>query len=117
MRTLLWNKSAGWDADAAEGARKLEAALGAPPKLELVPTLFRPALAHEVLPEREDEHRVYRVRIGGVVVRFVEDWHGLQMTVEGDFPSEAVEQLRNELTEKLAALELVPASHREIVTK
>jgi hypothetical protein len=117
MRTLMWNKSAGWDADGAEGARKLEAALGAPPKLELVPTLFRPALAHEVLPEGEDEHRVSRVRIGGVVVRFVEDWRGLQMTVEGDLPAEAVEQLRNELTEKLAALEQVPVSHREIVAK
>jgi hypothetical protein len=46
----------------------------------------------------------------------VEDSFGLQVTVEGDLPEEAVGQLRTELAEKLAALEQVPVAYRVIAT-
>lgn len=116
MRQALWSKSVGWNADAAQWAQKLEAELGSPAILDLVPTLYRPALAHEALPAQEEEYGVYRVRIGGTIVRFVEDSWGLQVTVEGDLPTEVVEQLRRELMQKLGALEQVPVAYRDIAT-
>jgi hypothetical protein len=116
MRQALWSKSVGWNADAAEWAQKLAAELGSPAQLELVPTLYQPGLPHQVLPERDEEYGVYRVRIADVVVRFVESSYGLQVTVEGDLPPEAVTQLRTELVEKLGALEQVPIASRDIAT-
>jgi hypothetical protein len=116
MRQALWSKSVGWNADAAQWVQKLEAELGSPAKLDLVPTLYQPALAHEALPEQEGEYGVYRVRVGEVVVRFVEGSFELQVTVEGDLPPEALEQMRRELVEKLATLEQVPVAYRDIAT-
>jgi hypothetical protein len=62
-----WSKKVGWD-DAEELERKLQAQLGSPAKLEVLPLLYRPEVAHEELPENDEEYEVHRIRVGSVVV-------------------------------------------------
>lgn len=83
----------------------LEDELGRVPDLELFERLYRPALSHEALPDLEDEYNVHRIRIEGVVVRYVEWMSSIHMTVEGELRSEITELLGNDLFTKFAALE------------
>ena len=107
LRQVLWHRKMGWhDFDASE--RKLETELGMPLRLEVVPLLYRPPIAHEVMPEQENEYNIYRIRVDGVVVRYVEDRFTVQMTIEGELQPEAVEQLREDLVQKLETVEQSP---------
>jgi hypothetical protein len=114
MRQALWSKSVGWHDDAKREEQQLQAALGASPKLDVVPTLYRPGVPHQALPESDEEHKVYRIRIDGVTVRYVEDMYGIQVTAEGELPNDVVEQLRTDLVEKLGTLEQAPIAYRII---
>jgi hypothetical protein len=80
------------------------------PDLKLLETLYTPDVATEIVTKSPDdeEYGVHRIRVGNVIVRYVEDSHNIQMTVEGELPSDIVEQLRNDLLQKFAALEGVP---------
>ena len=113
IRHVSWSKRVGFD-DAQEWERKLEAELGSPARLDIVPLLYRPGIAHEVLPEDPDKNGVYCVRIDGVVVRYVEEMFGVQVTVEGELPADAVAQIRDDLIQKLEALEQSPIAYRMI---
>jgi hypothetical protein len=113
MRQALWSKRVGWD-DVEEWKRKLQAELGSPARLDLVPVLYRPGVAHEELPEDPDEYGIYRIRIAAVMVRYVENMFRVQVTVEGELPTDAVVQMRDDLIEKLEALEQAPITYRVI---
>jgi len=93
---------------------ELESKLGIPPKLDLFPQLFRPSIAHEVVPEDEDEFRIHRIRVAGVMVRYVEDSKWLQLTVEGELPAETIQALVTDLSEKLSALENAPVERIQL---
>jgi hypothetical protein len=95
-------------AAASERTEGLEKELGAVPNLELVEKLYRPAWPNEPLPQAEEEYNVHRIRVGGVVVRYVEEMHAVQMTVEGELPAATVEALTSDLRAKLSALENAP---------
>ena len=83
----------------------LEEELGSTPDLALFERLYQPSLANEVLPKAEEEYGIHRIRIDGVIVRYVEDRHGIQITVEGDLPPQAIDSLTQDLRSKLAVLE------------
>ena len=86
----------------------IEQYLGRKPDLAAFRRLYVPSTQHESVPNVEDEYRIFRVRIDGVTVRFVEDSHGIQMTVEGQLPAPVLDTLSREICEKLAYLENVP---------
>jgi hypothetical protein len=109
----LWAKQVHWE-DAEEQERKLHAELGSAPRLDLLPHLFRPDIAHEELPEDPDNFKVHRIRTDGIVVRYVEGRFNIQVTVEGDLPADGIEPIRKDLIEKLQALEQAPIGHRVI---
>jgi hypothetical protein len=79
--------------------------LGAPPRLDLLETLYAPDVPHSKIPIGEDEHRVHRLSIEGITVRYVESNHKITLTIEGTLPGEIVERLRSDLLAKLAAIE------------
>ena len=56
------------------------------PDLDLFVRLFKPSVTHEEIAESEDEYNVNRIKVEGVVVRYVEEMDSIQMTVEGDLP-------------------------------
>jgi hypothetical protein len=86
----------------------LQEELGKEPDLKLFGERYRPPVPHVVLPEVEDEHRVHRIKINEVTVRYVEDISEVQMTVEGELPEEILEKLTRDLLEKMTALENAP---------
>jgi hypothetical protein len=95
------------------------------PDLNLLETLYAPKIATEIIVKKVsendddddddgDKYNVHRIRIGDVIVRYVEDMSGINVTIEGELPSEIVEQLKTDLIEKLAALERTKISCRTI---
>jgi hypothetical protein len=107
MRTALFDRKMGWqDGNALE--RLLQGQLGSPLQLDLLALLYTPSIAHEAVPQNEDEFRIYRIRIAGVVVRYVEESYTVQVTIEGELPTAIVGSLQEDLTRKLALLEQSP---------
>jgi len=84
--------------------------------LSSVKELYRPSVPHEAIPENEDddELEVHRIRIGDVVVRYVEGMYGIQLTVEGTLPKETIDQLKLDLSQKFSLLENSPSEFKEI---
>lgn len=85
-----------------------EEELGKPLDLELFDRLYKPAVAHEAVTRSEDEHNVVRIKVEGMVVRYVEEMDAIQMTVEGELPQKALDALTRDLLDKLSKLENVP---------
>jgi hypothetical protein len=117
IRQALWMEKLGAAKEFAErfgkmteglGLPSLEEELGVRPNLQLCARLYRPEVAHESLPKAESEAGVHRISVGGVIVRYVEEMHCIQMTVEGDLPQATVNALASDLHAKLAALENAP---------
>ena len=113
LRTVLWERQMKWASWEAR-ARDLESKLGGPPRLDLVASLYQPSVPHEAVPEQEDEYAIHRIRVDGVVVRYVEDGWTVQVTVEGELATDVVERLRHDLSRTLEALERAPIESRDI---
>jgi hypothetical protein len=79
--------------------------LGPNPRIDLLETLYTPDVPHSKMPEVTEEHRVHRLCIEGVTVRYVEGWHDVRLTVEGVLPDRTVEMIRLDLLTKLTAIE------------
>lgn len=86
----------------------LKQQLGTNPDFEVFAKLYIPVVKHEIRPEIESEHRIHRIAIDGVVVRFVAGEDSIQMTVEGELLESTVESIAGELRDKLAVLENSP---------
>lgn len=74
----------------------------------LLERLYRPAIAHDVVPRDEDnfdEHNVYRIKVDDVIARYVEDSHSVVLTVEGELPPATLDRLVSDLRTKLSQLE------------
>lgn len=81
------------------------------PAPELLDQLYRPDVAHTVIPPvpgNLDELHVFRIQIDGIVVRYVEDPHAVTLTVEGQLPAATLERLVADLEDKLTRLEDAP---------
>ena len=76
--------------------------------IELFDRLYRPVVAHVPVAKSEDEHNVVRIKIEGVVVRFVVEMDCIQMTVEGELPQKTLDALTRDLIDKLSELENAP---------
>jgi len=114
MRQALSSTSARLHDYVKKCEQQLQSELGAPARLDVVPNLNRPEVPHEELPQNEKEYKVHRIRIDGVTVRYVEDSYGIQVTAEGELPTDVVEQLRADLVQKLETLEQTPIEFRVI---
>ena len=71
---------------------------------------FSPPLPHEPVaadPD-SDNYRTHRIRVGGTIVRYVEDMHEIAVTVEGQLDADTVEALIHHGVETYGALEGVP---------
>lgn len=90
--------------------------------LTLLPGLYRPALPHTVVPkpesndeeDDEDHFRKHRIRVDGSEVLFLEDLFEVTMRVEGPLPDSKVQQILDEVRDKLAALERTPYRSEEL---
>jgi hypothetical protein len=113
VRQLEWATRTNWH-DREEQELKLRERLGGEPRLDVLPKLYRPPVDHDLQPQIEDEYAVYRIRAGGVVIRFVEDTYGIQVTFEGEVPADLVALVRAHVCESLESLERSPVGYTEI---
>jgi len=100
-----------------EDERELKKELGAIPDLTLFERLYAPPVAAEIIGDDEGEYGVHRIRIGDVVVRYVQDSYSIQVTVEGELPESSLEQLKKDITDKLATLERTKIMCRTITSE
>lgn len=105
IRQALWSFNVGWKEDYEESLLRLEDELGMIPDVKSVESLYRPAIVHEPLPDQEEEYDIYRIIVEKTVVRYVEDSHCVQITVEGELPELTVRHLVEDVREKLSKLE------------
>jgi hypothetical protein len=105
IRVALWDRELGWIEELKEKMGELAKDLGVQPDLDCVAKLYLPPVHHEPLPKVEDEYGVFRIKVDGVIVRYVEESWSIQMTVEGSLPQETIDLLTTDLVEKLIALE------------
>lgn len=114
IRQAIWSQSVGWEKELREQMEQLTEDLGVRPDLDLMARLFNPSISHEEMPKVEDEYNIYRIKVNSVVVRYVEDMHSIQMTVEGDLPQATIGTLVSELTNRLSILENTTFDLREV---
>ena len=106
LRQALWAREVRWQEQLDQAVNELTSKLGRAPDLDLLSTLYQPPLEYTAIPSDDpDEYNVFRIRVQGVVVRYVEKSDTLQVTVEGDLPRHSIETLQSDLLNKLMALE------------
>jgi len=105
LQQALWSRRAGWTKELDTQIAQLTQKLGTRPDLDAASTLFCPNLPHQQIPSSEDEYNVNRIKVDGVLVRFVAELHSVVMTVEGELPPAIVKLLASDLAEKLSVLE------------
>jgi hypothetical protein len=113
-RMALFSRDFHQEQDLRRQIEKLTKACGVAPDLDLAAKLYRPELLHEEVPRVEHEYNVFRIRIDGIVVRYVEDMHSIQMTVEGNLPQTSVQALVSDLLAKLSALDNAPYEAKQL---
>jgi hypothetical protein len=79
---------------------------------DLLESLYRPPIAHDVISGDEEDFKVFRVRIAGIVVRYVEELDNVTMTIEGELPESVVDLLAADLQRKLSEILQAPLECR-----
>jgi hypothetical protein len=82
--------------------------LGFKPDLDLYERLYVPPVAHEKIADREDEFRVRRINVNGVIVRYNEKSSGVVITIEGELPGSTADIIVSDFVHKISALEQRP---------
>ena len=113
IQQALWERKYGLPrviGDIAEmvGLPSLEKELGGKPDLDLFEQRYSPPVLHEELPSTPEEYNIHRIRVAGVIVRYVEEMYVVQLTVEGDLPPATLDALTTDLLSKLSTLENAP---------
>ena len=114
IEQATWSRSLGWNKELEEQLEDLAEKLGSRPDLDLAGRLFNPPVSHEQMPKVDDEHNVFRIKVDGVVVRYVANHRSIQITVEGILPASCVQILTTDLCGKMAELENVPFETTEL---
>jgi hypothetical protein len=103
LRSIAFAKKMNWKDDLwLNNFQKL----GPMPDLSIIPTLYRPEIPHQEVPQKDDEeHNTFRIEIEGTIIRYVEKTANIQMIVEGELPASSIEALKEDLRKKLSLLD------------
>ena len=109
MQTMLWaRKNRMQKLSSQQDFAELTKELGAAPDPDLFARLYKPDVPHEDMPEQEDGYGICRIKVAGVIVRYVENVRYVQVTVEGDLPDEIINAMTSDLLAKYSVLENTP---------
>ena len=108
IQQALWYREVHWEKEFREQMDQLSQEFGVSPDLDLAEKLYCPAISHEEISRKDDEYNIYRIKVDGVVVRFVQEMASIQITIEGDLPQKTIDAITSELLGKLTALENTP---------
>jgi len=93
---------------------QLRRELGIHPDLDLATKLFCPPIPHEEVPKADEDYKVFRIKVDGIVIRYVADMYSIQMTAEGDLLEAYVQALASDLVVKMSALENTPCESKQL---
>jgi hypothetical protein len=116
IRRALESLTAGRDDDYYQSMSCFYANHGYEPEVRLLEDIYNPDMVHASVPGVEDEFQTNRILVDGVIVRYVEDLHGVQIAVEGILPEKVIRQLAEDVRKKLSGLENAECDI-EIITK
>ena len=105
IRQMLWSASVGWTEDHVRDRAGLEPRLGADAQPESIISLYAPPVRHTAIENAEEEYNVHRISIDDVIVRYVEEWAAVSMTIEGALHEDIIENLVEDLLAKLSKIE------------
>ena len=71
----------------------------------LLEKLYVPPLDCEPIPPSAEQYNVYRVKLDGIIVRYVEDMDSIMITIEGKLDQTKTDTIVENLCEKLGKLE------------
>lgn len=114
IRQAIWSRRVGQIEELDTKMQELEHELSSRPDLDLVEKLFRPKTPHEPIPEKENEFNVSKIKVQGVVVRYVAESHSIMMTAEGDLAPGVAKSLAVDVAEKMAKLENAQFDTKEL---
>ena len=81
IRRAAFTRSMDWEKELREETERLTQTLGICPDLDVLTRLYSPPVAHEELPKVEGEYNVFRIKIDGIVIRYVEEMRSIQVTM------------------------------------
>ena len=105
IRQALWHRGVHWEKEFREQMEQLTREYTVEPNLDIAPTLYHPSIPHEAMPDVEGEFQISRIKVDGIIVRYVEGMHSIQMTVEGDLLQRLIDHLVSDLVAKMGILE------------
>lgn len=110
MQGLDLNMAAGMIKDAAplEGMdyfQNMQAEMLKGVDTSAIEGLYRPSIDHKVLPSSTDEFLTKMIEIGGIKLRFVEEFRGVLLTIEGILPEHQLQTLLKETCEQMQAID------------
>ena len=114
IEQAIWSRRVGQIEELAMKMQELEHELGSRPDLDLVERLFRPETPHEPVPANENEYNISRIKVQGVVVRYVADSHSIMIIVEGNLAPDVAKSLAVDVAEKMEKLENAQVDTKEL---
>jgi hypothetical protein len=114
IQQAIWSRNVGWKVELEKQLGQLAEELGNQPDLDLADKLFSPPVPHDRLPSADEEYNVVRIKVDGIVVRYVADMHSIQITIEGTLPLAPVQTLLSDLRAKMTRLENAPFEIKQL---
>jgi len=114
IQRAVWYRNVGWKEDLGKQLEQLAQELGRQPDLELADQLFCPPVPHERVPSTDEEYNVVRIKVDGIMVRYVAGTYSIQITVEGLLPPASVQTLASDFCDKISKLENAPFEMKQL---
>ncbi|WP_444927640.1 hypothetical protein ACJJI4_07790 [Microbulbifer sp. TRSA002] len=105
IRQALWSYEAKWQDSYDKAMQQLESEMGFKVDVRLVKNLYEFDIEHEPIERDEEEYNVYWLYVEGVRIRFIEEWHCIQVVIEGSIPDTKLLSIKEQLISKLTHLE------------
>lgn len=114
VRQALWHRKVRAHRKLEQEMEQLTLEYGNRPNLDLLEKLYHPNITHEQIPGKAEDYNVFKIKVDGVIVRYVEETTSVQVTVEGDLPQRTIDVLTSDLLNKLTDLEATPYEQRQL---
>lgn len=105
IRQALWSHEVKWQDSYDKAMLKLESEMGFKVDVRLVKDLYKFYVAHEPIQKDKEAYNVYWLYIDGVRIRIIEEWHCIQVVIEGSIPDEKLLSIQKQLITNLTQLE------------
>jgi hypothetical protein len=113
IRHALWNLEHHMEDSHKQDMERIEQFINYRPDVRLMKDLYNFDLEQTGSHNDENEYNLFWIYMEDVRVRFTEEWHCLQVVIEGGLAAEKVSLIKQQLTDKLSALVNSPCEVEE----